>query len=215
MRPRGRIISMLVIALCLMVAVPSSHPQSQQTSESKTRENMEAMQRQQERWREQTQRQQEQWREQMARFQEQLKRDSRRNLDEAKRQAIGATPSQWRAIRPRLEAVEALRWEEHACLRPQVRLHTSNSVAQCQWTWENIFALDPDKPPTAAETTCRVLRDMLADERTPIETIWEQVELLRAQRKHAAEQVPVAQQALRKVATLRQEAALTVMGSLN
>ncbi len=215
MRPRGRIISMLVIVLCLMVAVPSSHPQSQQTSESKTRENMEAMHRQQERWREQTQRQQEQWREQMARFREQLKRDSRRNLDEAKRQAIGATPSQWRAIRPRLEAVEALRWEEHACLRPQVRLHGSNSVRECQWTWENIFALDPDKPPTAAETACRVLRDMLADERTPIETIWEQVELLRRSKRRRRRAVACRPADVCEVATLRQEAALTVMGSLN
>jgi hypothetical protein len=195
------------LVLCLTGIVSLSHSQSQQTDESRTQEILEAMRRQQEQWREQNDRQ-------MARFREQAKRDGRRNLDEAKRQAIGATPSQWRTIRPRLQAVEALRLDAYAYLRPQVRLHTSESVAQCQWTWENIFALDPDKPLTAAETTCRVLRDMLADEQTPIESIWEQVGLLRAQRKQAAEQTGAAEQSLRKVATLRQEAALMVMGSL-
>jgi hypothetical protein len=195
------------LVLCLTGIVPLSHSQLQQTNEAKTQEILEAMRRQQERWREQNERK-------MARFQEQAKRDGRRSLDEAQRQVIGATPSQWRTIGPRLQVVQTLRFEAYACLRPQVRLHTSESVAQCQWTWDNIFALDPDKPLTAAETTCRVLRDMLADEQTPIETIWEQVELLRAQRKRAAEKAPAAEQALRKVATLRQEAALMVMGSL-
>ena len=195
------------LVLCLTGIVPPSHSQSQQTDESRTQAMLEAMRRQQEQWREQNDRQ-------MARFREQARRDGLRNLDEAKRQAIGATPSQWRTIRPRLLAVESLHEQMRALLRPQVRLHTSESVAQCQWTWENIFALDPDKPLTAAETTCRVLRDMLADEQAPIETIWEQVELLRAQRKRAAEQAPAAEQTLRKVATLRQEAALMVMGSL-
>jgi len=172
---------MLVVALCLMVAVPSSHPQSQQTNEVRTQEMPEAMRRQQEQWREQMEKMARFQEQQMARFQEQAKRDGRRSLDEAQRQAIGATPSQWRTIRPRLQAVEALRFDAYACLRPQVRLHTSQSVAQCQWTWENIFALDPDKPLTAAETTCRVLRDMLADDQAPSETIWEQVELLRTE----------------------------------
>lgn len=203
-----RTVAAMGLVLCLAGIVPLSHSQSQHSETPTAQEMMERMQRQQERWREQTDRQ-------MARFQEQAKRDSRRSLDEAKRQAIGATPSQWGTIRPRLQAVSALRHEAYAYLRPQVGLKTSEAVGRCRWTWENIFALDPDKPLTAAETTsCRMLRDMLADEQTSIEAIWEQVELLRAQRKHAADQLPAAEQALGKVTTLRQKAALMVMGSL-
>lgn len=173
------------LVLCLTGIVPPSHSQSQQSHEARTQEILEGMRRQQEQWREQNDRQ-------MARFREQAKRDSRRSLDEAQRQAIGATPSQWQTIGPRLQVVQTLQLEAYACLRPQVRLHTSESVAQCQWTWDNIFALDPDKPLTAAETTCRVLRDMLADE-----------------------EIKQARQALRQVVTRRQEAMLVLMGYLD
>ncbi len=202
-----RTVAAMGLVLCLTGIVPLSHSQSQHSETPTAQEMMERMQRQQERWREQNDRQ-------MAQFREQARRDSRRSLDEAKRQSIGATPSQWGTIRPRLQAAETLRHEAYAYLRPLVTLRTSESVGQCRWTWENIFALDPDKPLTAAETTCRVLRDMLTDEQTSIEAIWEQVELLRAQRKQAADQLPAAEQALGKVTTLRQKAALMVMGSL-
>ncbi len=198
------------LVLCLTGIVPLSHSQSQQ-SRTPAEQNMnEIIRRQQEQMdRLVTQ--------QMTQLKEQAKREAHRAVDESRRQSIGATPSQWRSIRPRLLAVESLHEEMRARLRPQVSYGLSSDpqpVTNCEWTWKPLVDREPNEPLTAAETTCRRLRDMLGDEQTPIELIWEQVELLRAQRKAAADQTPDAEEALRRVATLRQEAALMAHGWL-
>lgn len=210
MRPRRRIIAMSLTVLCMMMVAPLSHSQSQPPQPPAQRNMNEIMRRQQEHIDRLVAGQ-------MAQLKEQARREARRAVDESRRQSVGATPSQWRSIRPRLLAVESLHLEMRARLRPQISYGlTSGSkpVTNCEWIWKPLNDKDPREPLTVAETTCHLLRDMLADEQTPIEPIWEQVELLRAQRKRAAEEVPAAEDTLRKAATLRQEAALMAHGWL-
>ena len=210
MRPRRRITALSAMVLCLMTVAPLSHSQSQ-PPQTPAQRNMNEMVR----------RQQEQIDRlvagQMTQLKERAKREARLAVDESRRQSIGATPSQWRSIRPRLLAVEDLHSEMRARLRPQISYSLtsdSKAVTNCEWIWKPLNDKEPNEPWTAAEATCQTLRDMLAAEHTPIESIWEQVELLRAQRKRSAEQTLAAEEALRKVATLRQEAALMTHGWL-
>lgn len=210
MRLQGRITALSGTVLCVMVVAPLSQSQSQPPRTSAEQNMNEIMQRQQEQMDRLMLRQ-------MAQLKERAKREAHRAVDESRRQSCGATPSQWRSIRPRLLAVESLHEQMRARLRPQVSYGLSSGpqpVTNCEWTWKPLVDREPNEPLTAAETTCQRLRDMLGDEQTPIESIWEQVELLRAQRKAAADQTPDAEEALRKVATLRQEAALMAHGWL-
>jgi hypothetical protein len=210
MRPRGRTTAISWIVLGMMMVAPLSHSQPQPPRASAEPDMGGIMRRRHEEMDRLMLRQ-------MAQLKEQAKRDQRRAVDESRRQSIGATPSQWRSIRPRLLAVESLHSEMRARLRPQISYSlTSGSepVTNCEWIWKPLSDKEPNEPLTVAETACQTLRDMLVDEQTPIEAIWEQVERLRVQRKHAAEQAPAAEETLRKVATLRQEAALMAYGWL-
>jgi len=203
-------ITVLGLVLCLAGAIPLSHSQSQRPGTPTGQDMDEVMRRQQEQMDRLMLRQ-------MTQLKERAKREAHRAVDESRRQSISATPSQWRSIRPRLLAVESLHEEMRARLRPQVSYSLSSGprpVTNCEWTWKPLVDREPNQPLTAAETTCQRLRDMLGDEQTPIESIWEQVELLRAQRKAAADQTPDAEEVLRRVATLRQEAALMAYGWL-
>jgi len=142
----------------------------------------------------------------------QMEADRPRALDEAYRRAVGATPAQWRVIKPRLEAVRALQADAYARIWPAISsggIGTSGLITDCGWNWNRPGNKRPGEALSPAEVTCETLRETLSDEQTPIETIWEQVELLRRQRRLAAEQMPDAQAELRKVLTLRQEAAAT------
>ncbi|UCD49167.1 MAG: hypothetical protein JSW27_16740 [Phycisphaerales bacterium] len=142
----------------------------------------------------------------------QMEADRPRAMDEAYRRAVGATPAQWRVVKPRLEAVRALQADAYARLWPAISsggVGTSGFITDCGWNWNRPGNKRPGEALSSAETTCETLCEMLSDEQTPVEKIWAQVELLRRQRRLAAEQVPDAQAELRKVLTLRQEAAAT------
>ncbi len=210
MRPRHRITALSAMVLCCMTVMPLSHSQSEPPQTPAQRNMNEIMRRQQEQIDRLVAGQ-------MAQLKERAKREARRAVDESRRQSTGATPSQWRSIRPRILAIENLHSEMRARLRPQILFGSPSGpepATTCEWAWKPIREKEPNEPLTAAEATCQTLHEMLVDERTPIESIWEHVELLRAQRRRAAEQVPAAEEALRKVATLRQEAALMTHGWL-
>ena len=165
------------------------------------------------------------WMEEMPqRMQEQMKQEQARATVEADRQSLGATDAQWRMIQPRLEALKDLSAHASAFILLQRRFLPSgtrriNGVEQkreptCQWRWERPAEEKGWDRLNPAARTCEELLDLLSEEHTPVEKIWEKVELLRQQKKEAAAQVPAARAELRKVVDVRQEAVLTVRGLL-
>ena len=123
MRRRDKVILIVAVALGLSGMAPLSH------SQAPSQESIETMRREREqRLRERRER----------RWNEQFERDQIRGWDEARRRAIGATPAQWGAIRPRLEAVEALSADVHARIWPRVsfrRAESAEAGGMCQWRW--------------------------------------------------------------------------------
>ena len=217
MKPRDIAIVTLGAILCLTAMAPLSRSQSPRQQKSHDvldpnlwkdfpdQEAVEAMRRQRDQWRKERD-------QQIKRMNEQAERDRRRVLDETWRQAIGAAPAQWRIIKPRLETLEGLMSDVYTRIRPQISYSTTETpgrVTNCQWRWARSAEERPDAVQTLTETTCETLLELLSNEQAPIDEIWGQVEVLRDQRKQAAEQVPDAQVELRKVLTLRQEAAAT------
>jgi len=200
MKPRDIAILTLGAVLGLAVITPLSRSQSP----------AETMRPERDQWRKEIY-------QQIKRLNEQAERDGIEAWEETRRQAVGATPAQWRVIRPRLEVVEALISDVHTRIWPQISYSTTETpvrVTKCEWRWARSADETPGEALTPGATTCETLLEMLSNEQTPTVEIWEQVELLRGQRKRAADQVPDAQEELRKVLTVRQEAALMVQGWL-
>lgn len=212
MKPRDITIVTLGAILCLTAIAPLSH------SQSPNQESIEAMRRERnQRRRERREQWQEEIYQQIKRLNEQAECDGIKAWEETRRQAVGAAPAQWRVIKPRLDALEALIFDAHARIRPQISYSTTETpgrVTNCQWRWARSAEERPDAVRTPTETTCETLLEMLSNEQAPIDEIWEQVEVLRRQRKQEAGQMPDAREELRKVLTLRQEAALMVQGRL-
>ena len=159
-----------------------------------------------------------QWRQEMyqrrQQFREQAERDHLEAWDQTQRRAFGATPAQWRVLKPKLDALNALTSDAYARIRPTVSFgitETPGRVSHCQWRWARSAEKRSDAVLTETETTCETLLGMLSNEQTPIETIWEQVEQLRRQRKQAADEAEAARAKLREILPLRQEAALMVL----
>lgn len=218
MKPREIAIVILASLLCLTIIAPLSHSQS--PSVRKSHDGLDPNQGQRataQEWMEKNRREWEQRRrtwekeqlQQIKQMKTQMEADRPRAMNEAFRQAIGATRTQWRVIKPRLEAVRVLQADAYASLCPMVSFQTSKPITNCGWNWNRPGDKRPGEALSSAEATCETLREMLADEQTPVAEIWEQVELLRQQRTLATEQLPDAQVELRKVLTLRQEATAT------
>ena len=221
MRLRNITIVTLAAILCLTVIAPlsRSQPPSPQKPRAVLDPNIQKRAAVQE-WRERNRRERrqrvEKWqKEQLQQIKQrraQMEADRPRAMDEAFRRAVGATATQWRVIKPRLETVRALQADAYARLWPAISssgVGTSGFITDCGWNWNRPGNKRPGEALSSAEATCETLGEMLSDEQRPVEKIWEQVELLRRQRRLAAEQVPDAQAELRKVLTLRQEAAAT------
>ena len=218
MKPRDIAIGTLASLLCLAIIAPLSHSQS--PSVRKSHDGLDPNQGQQaaaQEWMEKNRREREQRRkkwhkeqlQEVKQMKTEMEADRPRAMNEAFRRAVGATATQWRVIKPRLEAVRALQADAYTSLCPTVSFGTSKPITNCGWNWNRPGNKRPGEALSSAEATCETLREMLADEQTSIEKIWEQVELLRRQRTLATEQLPDAQVELRKVLILRQEATAT------
>jgi hypothetical protein len=154
----------------------------------------------------------------------QMERDRLRAVETAERESIGATYAQWRTIKPRFQTLEDLMEQSYAMIRPQMSYSKGGTVRTgtteyqrppaCKWRWDRPSQDKPWEELGPAERTCEELLDLLTDKSTPLEQIWEKVELLRRQKREAAEQVAEAREELREVVNPRQEAALTVKGYL-
>jgi hypothetical protein len=172
--------------------------------------------------------QQERMRRDMARQIEQVHkqrdREHARAVEAAERESIGATYAQWRTIKPRFQALKDLMEQSYAMIRPQMSYSKGSTVRTgtteyqrppaCKWRWDRPSEDKAWEELGPAERTCEELLDLLTDETTPLEQIWEKVELLRRQKHEAAELVQEAREELREVVNPRQEAALTVKGYL-
>jgi Spy/CpxP family protein refolding chaperone len=91
----------------------------------------------------------------------------------------------------------------------------SDTRVRAGWKWSRPSARESPNGLSKAETACEELLDVLEDEQASLEEIEQKVEALRRLRSEAARQVPEAQQELRKVLTLDQEATLVLMGWLD
>ena len=152
----------------------------------------------------------------------QRRSESEKRTAESMKQALRATEQQWRAIKPRLDKVEYLSKQAKISITPASykRSRSSGSgpnnqppVAKveegCKWSksWE-------EKAPgelTEGERTCEELLELLENNGSKQEEIEQKVKALRKVREEAGKQLAMAQQELREVLTVRQEATLVLM----
>ncbi len=129
--------------------------------------------------------------------------------------ALGVSEEQWKVIKPKIDKVRLLR--SRAGVHPRLTGSSSSgsgsdSRATIQWSrdWED---KDPNELTEGQKLVDKILR-RLDTPGVRAEEFQKVMDGLRAYRRQYGEQVPQARQELRKGLTVRQEAALVLMGLL-
>jgi hypothetical protein len=156
---------------------------------------------------------------------------------QAMKQALGVDEQQWKVIKPKLKKVQDCRdqafvgiglpfqssFTSSAAPAPGqaggqgfgsfsggFQFQSGGAVVHSSSPWERF-----DRPPTEGEKICEELQLLLQDPEARPEEIMLKMDALRKARERARKQWAQAQQELRKVLSLRQEAALLMMGLFN
>ena len=168
-----------------------------------------------------------------------FRRRARQQETQAMKQALGADEQQWKVIEPKLKKVRACRDQAFVGIALPFQSSFTSSVGsapgqgggqgfgggfaggfqfQSSGTGgvvSSSSSLDSlDRPATEGEIICDELQRMLQDPQVAPEQIRQRLDALRKAREKAAKQWSLAQQELRKVLNLNQEAKLVMMGLL-
>ena len=171
--------------------------------------------------------------ERMARFQKRAE-EQRKWIEEQQtrsmQQALGVNESQWKIIEPKLKKVQAYREQAFVGTKPpfqssftstsgpggfaggfqfQFGGSTQGNSFQSSPTWT-----DPDHQLTDGEAILQELQMLVQDPQTTPDQITQGLNALRQARAKGRQKWTRAQQDLRKVLNLRQQATLTMMGLL-
>ncbi|MFC1636593.1 hypothetical protein ACFL5Z_17320 [Planctomycetota bacterium] len=170
--------------------------------------------------------------ERIERFQK-MGEDQRKWIEEqqtrAMQQALGVDEHQWKIIEPKLKKVQACRDQAFVGTKPpfqssftssgpggfaggfqfQFGASTSGMGMQNSSAWT-----DPDRPLTDGEAILQELQMLVQDPQTRPEDITQGLNALRQARARGRQKWDRAQQELRKILNLRQQATLTMMGLL-
>jgi hypothetical protein len=175
--------------------------------------------------------------EKMKYFQD-LGEEQRKAMEEqetiAMQQALGADNKQWKVIEPKLKKVKRYREQAFIGTKPPFQSNFSNlgtgpAGAQGGGGFSGSFQFqasgnaagsftpqgDPDRPLTDGERLIEELQWLLQDADPEPSEVKQKLAALRKAREKATQQWVRAQQELRKVLDLRQEATLVMMGLLN
>jgi hypothetical protein len=162
----------------------------------------------------------------LGREQRKLEREQRRKERDKKKEeaggfifeknALGATEEQWKLIRAKLEKVRHLRDLERSTVGLSL-ISSSGSRSVPTWKWGISWK---DKAPgklTEAQKLANELLDLVDSKNAKAEAFRRKMDDLRESRKkqeNLKKQLSEARRELRKVLTVRQEAALVSMGRL-
>ncbi|MBN2315152.1 MAG: hypothetical protein JXM79_14575 [Sedimentisphaerales bacterium] len=169
--------------------------------------------------------------ERMANFQKKLE-EQRKWIEEqetrAMQQALGVDENEWKIIEPKLKKVQACREEAFVGTQPPFQSGFTSSGPgrfaggfQFQFggnmqgnTFQSSSSLDPDHSLTDGEAILKELQMLVQDPQTPPDEITRGLDALRQAREKGKRKWAHAQQELRQVLNLRQQATLTMMGLL-
>ena len=167
-----------------------------------------------------------------------FRRRAREQETQAMKQALGADEQQWQVIEPKLRKVRACRDQAFVGIALPFQSSFTSSVGSAPGqaggqsssggfaggfqfqsggtgtvtsssAWD-----DPDRPATEGQIICDELQRMLQDPQVAPEQIRQRLDALRQAREKGRRQWGLAQQDLRKVLNLNQEAKLVMMGLL-
>lgn len=134
---------------------------------------------------------------------------------------LGADDDAWKVIEPRLTKVMELSRDTMAGGRGGMfgamggrGGRTANQGPGGQQGNRPQFPGQQDRPPTAVETATEALTTTLENQSASADTIKQQLTALRAAREKAKQELAAAQQDLRQILTVRQEAVLVVRNML-
>jgi hypothetical protein len=144
-------------------------------------------------------------------------------------QALGVDEQQWKIIEPKLKKVQACRDEAFVGTQPPFQSSFMSSSGpggfaggfQFQFggsmqgnNFQSSSSTDPDRPLTDGEAILKELQMLIQDPQTTPDEITRGLNALRQARARGRQKWGLAQQELRKVLNLRQQAALAMMGLL-
>lgn len=148
---------------------------------------------------------------------------------QAMQQALGVDERQWKIIEPKLKKVQACRDEAFIGTKPPFQSSFTSSSRpggfgggfQFQFggstqgnSFQSSSRMDPDHPLTDGEAILQELQLLVQDPQTRPEDITRGLNALRQARARGKQKWTRAQQELRNVLNLRQQATLTMMGLL-
>lgn len=170
--------------------------------------------------------------ERIARFQKKAE-EQRKWIEEqqtrAMQQTLGVDEDQWKIIEPKLKKVQACQEEAFVGTKSPFQSGFANSSDpggfaggfQFQFggsmqgnTFQSFSSVDPDRPLTDGEAILRELQMLVQDPQTTPDEITGGLNALRQAREKGKRKWAHAQNELRQVLNLRQEATLTMMGFL-
>jgi len=148
---------------------------------------------------------------------------------QAMQQALGVNEDQWKMIEPKLKKVQSYRDQAFVGTKPPFQSSFTSSRGpggfaggfQFQFggstqgnTFQSSSGADPDRPMTDGEAILRELQMLVQDPQTTPDEITRGLNALRQARARGRQKWAHAQQELRQVLNLRQQATLTMMGLL-
>lgn len=136
----------------------------------------------------------------------------RQMMNDRIKEALGATDEEWQVIGPRLEKVSTLQREAAAggSMRALFGVRGGRGGAGGQQRPDA-----PERERSAVEQAMGDLQQVVDDESAAADQIKQKLTALREAREKAKQQLVKAQQELREVLTLRQEAQLVLFGMLD
>jgi len=137
----------------------------------------------------------------------------RQMMNERIKEALGATDEEWQVISPRLEKVTTLQRESAAGGGMRALFRGRGDRGGPGGRPQRADA--PERERSAVEQAMSDLQQVVDDESAAADQIRQKLTALREAREKAKQQLVKAQQELREVLTLRQEAQLVLFGMLD
>jgi hypothetical protein len=138
----------------------------------------------------------------------------RQMMEQRLREQLGATEQEWKVLGPRVMTVAQLRRDASGFGRGGMFGGFGRGRGGPQGGRPGGRRDAPERELTEVEKASEQLRTLLDDTSAKPEDIKKQLTVLRASKEKARQKLAAAQQELRKVVTMRQEALLVLMGML-
>ena len=136
----------------------------------------------------------------------------RQRMQERMREQLGASQEEWKVLQPRIEKVQQLQRQARGGFRGFGA--RAGRRARRPGEGQRPEAAAPVREQSEVEKKTEALRSLLDDETSGAPAIKAALDALRKARQQAQKELAAARKALREVVTVRQEARLVLMGTL-